>query len=171
MASPDSPFVVNVSDLVRHHGTERRHRVSTPVEYAVEQARTEPGAELAGDFRLRSIPGGIMVEGDVTVPTVLSCYRCLTEWGEELVTRVRELVADGDGDDTDYRLDGDVVDLEPLVRDEVSLALPLLPLCRPDCRGLCPACGGDLNTGACPGHDDVPSSPFAGLRELLETQD
>ncbi len=171
MASPSSPFLVNVADLLRRQGAERRHQVAVPVDYRVEQARTEGAGDLTGEFVLRAIPGGIMVEGVVTVPAVLSCYRCVTEWEEEVVTRIRELVATDPDADTDYHVNRDVVDLEPLVRDEVTLALPLLPLCRPDCRGLCPACGGDLNTGACPGHDDVPTSPFAGLRDLLETQD
>jgi uncharacterized protein len=51
--------------------------------------------------------------------------------------------------DEDYRIDEGVLDLEPLIRDAVVTSLPFAPLCRPDCRGLCTRCGGDLNLGEC----------------------
>ncbi len=171
MRAAASPFVVNVSDLLAHTGQQRQGRVATPVDYRLELARTDTEDPLRAEVVLRSIPGGVMVEGDVAVPAVLTCYRCLTEWPEEQHIRVRELYSADAGDDGDYHVAGDEIDLEPLVRDEVTLALPLLPLCRPDCAGLCPICGADLNTDACPGHEDASSSPFAGLRDLLETQD
>jgi uncharacterized protein len=63
---------------------------------------------------------------------------------------------------------GGHIDLEPVVRDEVGLALPLVPLCREDCLGLCPTCGTDLNTAPCSGHADEIESPFSALRQLLE---
>ncbi len=171
MRAAASPFVVNVSDLLAHTGEERRGRVGVPVDYRGELARTDPDQPLQADVVLRSIPGGIMVEGDVAAPALLTCYRCLTEWPEEQHLRVRELYSSEPEDEEDYHVSGDEVDLEPLLRDEVTLALPLLPLCRPGCAGLCPTCGADLNTDACPGHEDASSSPFASLRDLLETQD
>ncbi len=171
MRAAASPFVVNVSDLLAHIGKERRGQVVEPVDYRLEMARTDPATPLQADVVLRSIPGGIMVEGDVAAPAVLICNRCLTEWPEEQHVRLRELYSSDQDDDADYHVSGDEVDLEPLLRDEVTLALPLLPLCRPGCAGLCPNCGADLNTDACPGHEDASSSPFASLRDLLETQD
>ncbi len=56
----------------------------------------------------------------------------------------------------------------PIIRDEVSLALPLVPLCKKDCLGLCPTCGTDLNTAPCSGHADESDSPFSALQQLLE---
>jgi len=44
---------------------------------------------------------------------------------------------------------GPGVDIEEVAREQVLLALPMQPLCRPDCRGLCPRCGANLNAGAC----------------------
>ncbi len=171
MRAAASPFVVNVSDLLTHVGKERRGQVVEPVAYRLEMAHTDPDQPMRADVVLRSIPGGIMVEGDVAAPAVLTCNRCLTEWPEEQHVRLRELFSTDADDDGDYHVVGDEVDLEPLLRDEVTLSLPLLPLCKPDCAGLCPICGADLNTDACPGHEDASSSPFAGLRDLLETQD
>jgi uncharacterized protein len=62
-----------------------------------------------------------------------------------------------------------VADLETPIRDAVLLAVPVGPTCKPDCLGLCATCGGDLNTGACPGHDEEGDSPFASLRELFDS--
>src|SRR3972149_2694629 len=63
-------------------------------------------------------------------------------------------------------LHGGVADLESPIRDTILLELPLAPTCRPGCLGLCARCGGDLNTGSCPGHEKESDSPFASLREL-----
>jgi uncharacterized protein len=62
---------------------------------------------------------------------------------------------DGEGaevgaDDLDvFAFDGERVDLEPLFREELVLAVPYAPLCKEDCKGLCSQCGADLNSGAC----------------------
>ena len=79
---------------------------------------------------------------------------------------MQELFAAGaepDGDE--YPLVEGQVDLEPLIRDVVVLAMPFAPLCRPECRGLCARCGGDLNLGACtcPPEADPRWAPLADL--------
>ncbi len=56
-------------------------------------------------------------------------------------------VADGDIDT--FPFDGETLDLEPLLREQFVLAIPYSPLCREDCKGLCPQCGIDRNTGTC----------------------
>ena len=98
---------------------------------------------------LESVLGGVSVTGTVSAPWTGACRRCLAAASGVLDCPVRELYTeDGDGDET-YPLDDDDVDLEPLVRDAVLLELPLAPLCRPDCRGLCPICGADRNVEPC----------------------
>ena len=56
------------------------------------------------------------------------------------------------------RLEGDLIDLEPVLRDAVVLELPFQPLCRPDCAGLCPECGANLNDDPGTSHDGRPRS-------------
>jgi len=76
-----------------------------------------------------------------------------------------EWYADSDGPEDEERyLDGDLLDLEPAVRDAVVLALPMSPLCRDDCPGLCVECGVPL-ADAGPGHrhEDLPDPRWAGL--------
>ncbi|HWS47003.1 MAG TPA: DUF177 domain-containing protein, partial [Acidimicrobiia bacterium] len=65
-----------------------------------------------------------------------------------------------------YALDDDVVDLEPLVRDALVLELPAVPLCRDDCRGLCPSCGIDRNAATCDCAADDIDPRWAPLRSL-----
>jgi uncharacterized metal-binding protein YceD (DUF177 family) len=65
-----------------------------------------------------------------------------------------------------YRLEHDLLDLEPLVRDALVLELPHTPLCDPDCRGLCPNCGTDRNTSSCDCADVDPDPRWAALRSL-----
>ena len=62
---------------------------------------------------------------------------------------VQELFESAPREGESYALGHDRVDLEPLARESLILDLPLAPLCRDDCRGLCPTCGADLNQGAC----------------------
>jgi len=119
---------------------------------------------VSAELTLEGTSGGVFAKGRAEAVVRYTCNRCLVEWCESVAVNVAELL----GDDGDYPLDGVEVDLEAPLRDAVVLALPLLPLCRPDCRGLCTTCGADLNTGSCPGHDDEPASPFAVLRHLLE---
>jgi uncharacterized protein len=69
-------------------------------------------------------------------------------------------------DDLDlFPYDGELIDLEPLFREQFVLAVPFAPLCREDCKGLCPQCGIDRNTGTC--SCEPPIDPrLAGLKGL-----
>jgi uncharacterized protein len=104
------------------------------------------------DVELDSVLGGIEVIGQVRATWVGECRRCLGPVGGELVADVRELyrpLGPTEDDEETYPIDGDHLDLAPLVRDAVLLDLPLAPLCRADCAGLCPICGADRNSEAC----------------------
>jgi uncharacterized protein len=64
------------------------------------------------------------------------------------------------------RFEGDAIDLRDALQDQILMSLPLQPLCSPECRGLCPRCGANLNEGDC-GCDRTPDdSPFAVLKKL-----
>jgi uncharacterized protein len=74
------------------------------------------------------------------------------------VADVEEIFVSDSEEGETYPILGDHLDLEPLAREAVVLSLPLVPLCRPDCAGLCPTCGADRNAGpcACPPPDGDP---------------
>ena len=140
--------------------------IEASVHWGLELSRVDPAVPLHARLALEGTSGGIVVRGRVVATGRHTCRRCLTEWAEPLEVEVLEVL--GTDPEGEYRLHGDEADLEPPLRDAVLLSLPLRPLCRPDCRGLCAVCGADLNTGSCPGHEEAPDSPFAPLRDLLQ---
>jgi uncharacterized protein len=155
-----------VSDLLRHPGQRRRVEAAVAVDWGLELSRIVPEEPLSVDLTLEGVSGGLYASGLISTTAEHTCHRCTSVWREGLEVPLAEVISAGDG--ADYPLDGDVADLEAPVRDSVLLALPLLPVCRPGCLGLCGRCGADLNTGACAGHEDESSSPFSGLRQLLQ---
>lgn len=164
--STPSPFRFVVSDLLRDPGRRRRELVEASVRWGVQLSTIDPAEPLTAELVLEGVGGGIFVTGRAAATVVHTCHRCTVTWSEPVEVEVAELL--GRGGDTDYSLEGEAADTEPMLRDALMLAFPLSPTCRPDCRGLCASCGADLNTGACPGHDEDPQSPFAALRDILE---
>jgi uncharacterized protein len=173
-----SPFLVNVATFRRSTGT-RRHecrRGSIPG-LEITGSRVPPGGIVEVHVVLDATDGGIAVGGTVTAPWVGECRRCLREVTGELEVEVHDLYqahhrADPAPEDEEesYLLTGDVLDLEPLARDAVLLSLPLVPLCRSGCAGLCPTCGADLNAGSCGCPPAVIDPRWAGL-EVLRGRD
>jgi uncharacterized protein len=158
-------FVVPVA-RVRRAGDGRLHEVlvgefdpdgtlgpASPVETAVpEHALAECDVVLETFTGGTGGNGGIMAKGTVRAPWHGVCRRCAAEVDGEVVATVKERFveeADLDPDDDAYPIENDALDLSPMVRDAVLLELPAAPLCRPDCKGLCPWCGTDLNERPC----------------------
>ena len=105
------------------------------------------GSDVVLDLRLESVVEGVLVTGTARVHVEGECVRCLDPVTSEQEVRVQELYLypDQDVDDEEAeRLEGDLIDLEPLLRDAVVLGLPFRPVCRDDCPGLCPECGARL---------------------------
>jgi uncharacterized protein len=96
------------------------------------------------------------------------CMRCLEDARQEIAVDAREIDQPGGGDDlASPYMDGDVLDVAAWTRDALALAAPDQVLCRPDCAGLCPVCGADLNeAGSDHAHDRAPDPRWAKLREL-----
>lgn len=176
------PFVVHVARLRRVLGT-RWHEVRTgPVDpEGVIVARSPAdssvpeGADAICEATLESFAGGVMVTGTVAAPWRGMCRRCAASVEGVLRIPVRErftepAAAYGDPDDDEaYPIVNDELDLRPMVRDAVVLELPLAPLCRDDCRGLCPHCGCDRNEESC--DCAAPHDPrWANLDVLRSTQ-
>ncbi len=113
---------------------------------------------------LEAFSGGIAVSGSVTVPWVGECRRCLDPVQGSTTQRIQEIFGGAEGDEDAYALDQDEIDLEPMVRDVVAGALPLVPLCRPDCPGPAPDA---FPTGTAPEETEAPADPrWAALDEL-----
>jgi uncharacterized protein len=170
-----SPWLVPVTTFRRHPGTRREERRAGPVgELKVAASVVPAGAEARAEAVLDAVVGGIEVSGSVTAPWEGECRRCLRPLSGQLHCEVRELYRPrqpdepADADEETYPLTGDQLDLRPLVRDALLLELPLAPLCRPDCRGLCPTCGADHNETACDCGPVASDPRWAALDALLQ---
>lgn len=107
-------------------------------------------APIEVDLRLDGIVEGVAVCGTLETAATGVCARCVSPLEVAVRAEVDELYThDTEDDGETYELDDEMVDLEPMLRDAILLALPLNPLCRPDCAGLCPVCGEDRNRVRC----------------------
>jgi uncharacterized protein len=108
------------------------------------------------------------VTGRVSATAELECARCLVARVEPVSVDVCELFAPtgGGAQEDAYPLAGPEMDLEPMLRDALALALPLNPVCGDECKGLCARCGADLNAGPCGCPEDEPDPRWAELAVL-----
>lgn len=163
-----APLRFLVTDLVGRSGFHRDVTAEAPVAISLAQAHVEGLAEVSA--RLEAVSQGVLARVTAGAVARVVCIRCLLEWELPVTVEVTQLYQH-EPDEDGYRLEaGDWLDLEPLVHDELSLALPTAPLCQEDCKGLCPTCGTDLNIHPCAGHGDEPDSPFAALKQLFDPQ-
>lgn len=168
---PRAPLVVDTRELGRRPGTLRRLMRALPAPEGLQAglAGVPAGAQLDLELRLEAVREGVLVSGTVGVPLSGECARCLQPVSGRVVAHLQELFAypDVGADEDAPRLDGDLLDLEPTVRDAVVLALPFTPLCQPECAGMCPQCGVRLATaGEGHGHEQV-DHRWAALRTLV----
>ena len=172
---PRQPLVLDTRELGRRPGSMRPVRLSAPAPegLGVVLVGVPVGAEIDLDLRLESVMEGVLVSGTATVPLTGECGRCLEPINEQLVVDLQELFAYADSttdltgeDDETARMEGDYLDLEPVLRDAVALALPLTPLCRPDCSGLCVECGERLDDLPKDHAHSTPDPRWAALQGL-----
>ncbi len=140
---PRLPFVFDTRTLGFADMRSVSRTVPAPGNLGVELVNVPEGADLELDVRLERVAEGVLVTGTVRAPLVGECARCLDLFTSATEVRFTELFThDASDDDADgYLLDGDLLDLEPALRDALVLELPLAPLCAEDCPGLCSECG------------------------------
>jgi DUF177 domain-containing protein len=164
--------MLNVHDLIGHPGMARTVDLLGTIDgLATELVALPDDAMLGGALSLESVIEGVFVAGSITGTWRLRCARCLTEETRPFTVEIGELVTPvapdpEDADDDEYVLVDEQMDIDQIVRDAIGVEIPFAPLCRPDCQGLCPTCGGNRNLGECPGHDAI-DPRFAVLSELL----
>jgi len=175
---PRAPLVLDTRELGRRPGSQRQRTFTAPApaDLGIEVLRVPEGSPVEFDIRLEAVMEGVLVTGTATAGLVGECARCLEEIRDEVVADFQELFvyddedhrADDAEDTGTSRLEGDLVDLEPLLRDAVVLALPFQPLCREDCPGLCTECGARLPDDPEHQHDEAIDPRWAALRGLAD---
>ena len=175
-------MLINVSTLLQEPiGHARRYTVDHEAVSVVEPAFTQ---EITGAMRLIRSERGVLVMAQFDLgPVTLACARCLEAFETPLsVAFDEEFVLDHDPltgrpmpvEPDEFRIDAHRhLDLSEAVRQYEQAALPLRPLCRAECRGLCPRCGRNLNDGPCGCAEatDDRWSALARLQQRLEMED
>jgi uncharacterized protein len=168
VTNPRRPLRLNVGFLISSP-------IGTSREFSFDYERMRLGEDLTvrefiGTARFDRTPQGLLLQGDFESETEIECVRCLESFTQALKWSFTDLYAFDARSLSESNLlvpeDGHI-DLEPLLREYALLEFPISPVCRPDCKGLCPICGENLNLADC-GHHPEPDSPFAALKDLLK---
>ena len=130
--------------------------VPAPADLGVGLVSIPEGVDIEVDVRLEAVMEGVLVSGTARAPFTGECARCLDPLDSRVEADFQELFvypdedsefsepAEEDDEEGVNRLEGDLLDTEPMVRDAVVLALPQLALCRENCPGLCQECGAKI---------------------------
>ena len=181
--APRGALVFDTRTLGRQAGSAKTHQLTVPApdDMGLELARVPVGTDVHLDVKFEAVTEGVLVTGSATAPLAGECARCLTPLATAMAASFRELYLytrdrhdkhdrfdeNEEQDDEELYLDGDLLDLEPVLRDAVVLALPMSPLCREDCPGLCVECGVPLaDAGPGHGHEDAADPRWAGLKQF-----
>ena len=171
---------LNVAQLLKSPvGTTREYDLDETFLKVEEQQLTQP---VQMHLHLTRINDGLLVRGDVDTALAAPCSRCTEPAEQRLRFHFDEQfrptidIASGQplkGEEDDpaeptYTIDANhLMDVDEVVRQGIVLEAPMHPLCRADCRGLCPRCGANLNDGACGCETDAPSGPLAAMLQDL----
>ena len=168
MTNPRKPFRINVGFIAKE---EVGYSHKFPFEFDKVQ--------LGEDLELRPFEGlvtidrthqGLFIQGHFSGGIPLGCVRCLADFHHDLRWEFSELYAFNKKSVTESGLilaDDAHIDLQPLLREYALLEVPINPICKPDCKGLCPECGENLNLTDCGHRPSEDNSPFSALKNLL----
>jgi uncharacterized protein len=160
-------FRLNVADLLHRPGSRRALHLEAPLPgLVVTGSAIRDDEPLVVDVLLERVHEGLVVRGAVRARWDAPCSRCLRPVGGEVECEVQELFERAPLDGETYPLEHDRVDLGLPIRDTLLLELPLAPLCRDDCAGLCAVCGRDLNDDPCSCEQTTPDPRWAALSQL-----
>ncbi|MFH8613566.1 YceD family protein [Streptomyces sp. NPDC017979] len=174
-------------ELGRRPGALQRltRSVPAPKDLGIEEVVGVPEGEAVElDLRLESVMEGVLVTGTARASAEGECVRCLEPLRLDVVAEFQEMFTypdaddrsrgraadagdDAEGEDIVLLKDG-LFDLEPVLRDAVVLALPMQPVCREDCAGLCTQCGVRLDDDP-DHHHDALDIRWAALQGLADT--
>lgn len=140
---------VDVHEVMHRPGVSRPVRLKEKLDDLSTEMVSVPD-QIHFQGLLEGVEEGILFSGTLSCAMACTCARCLKRFTRDIDVEVRELFTHAPATDDDhYPITDGEIDLEPCARDAVLLSVPFAPLCRQDCQGLCPRCGGDRNLNEC----------------------
>ena len=173
---PDLTF--NVAQLLREEIGGRRSYEFAETALALDD--TLALRDVRGVLRLTRTASGVLADARATGTVDLECIRCLAAVAESLSLAFRDEfharvevntgvpLPPPDEDDPFFISENHMLDLGEAIREYALIAMPMRPLCKPDCLGLCASCGVDRNIAPCTCQEQRGDDRFAALRALLD---
>lgn len=145
---------VRVADVKKWAGRSEQSRLEEPWPETVERRTgSRPAGPAVVDVLVRNTGGALVVEISGTARVEATCSRCLRPFWLDVPFSTVEEFREEPGPNDQWlgysRYQADQLELDEVVADAIAVAMPLAPVCRPDCRGLCPVCGADRNETEC----------------------
>jgi DUF177 domain-containing protein len=169
VTNPRRPLRLNVGFLINA-------AIGTSREFTFDYDKMHLGDDLTvtdfiGTATFFRTQQGLLLQGDFSAKMELECVRCLEEYTQAIAWSFTDLYAFDTRSLSESNLlvpEEGQIDLEPLLREYALLEIPIQPVCKPDCKGLCPICGENLNRVDCGHRSPGEESPFAALKDLLK---
>lgn len=170
---------LDLSEIAKTPGMQAVHDVD---EQCPNESALDCVSAVKGQIRISNTGSLLLVKGEVKAEVRLECSRCTTDFVLPVEADVEEefrLEKVGDAiqvlpideeETTPDLMSGSLLDVQELIRQNLLPVLPIQPLCKPDCKGLCPTCGENLNVGKCQCPPAESESPFGVLADLLEEE-
>jgi len=169
---------IDLSEIAGRPGADAAHDFEEPLARDPDVELVEPAR---GSFTVTNTGLLLVLRGSMTAEVRLLCARCLEPLtvklemplSEEFSARTGPEAAEEKTMDVEEAAGAafheNILDLTELVRQNIIVSLPLRPLCRDDCPGICPRCGARLGAGLCACPPEEPQGPLANLGKLIET--
>jgi DUF177 domain-containing protein len=175
---PMTDLKFNVAQLLREEVGARREYEFTEAALPLDDQTTL--RQIAGWVRFTRTASGVLGDVEARGGVEMPCMRCLNPLTQAITVQFRDEfhskievhtgtpLPKPDEEDPFYITENHLVDLGKAIREYALLELPMQPLCKPDCQGICPTCGADRNTEECGCQSEASDDRFAGLKALLE---
>ena len=167
MVNPRKPFRINVGFIIH---ADIGYISEFPFEFDEVKLEDLILRQFSGAAQVGRTPQGLILTGAFESNTDLECVRCLKPYSHHLVWNFTELYSfvHKAVNESDLIIPEDAqIDLAEMLREYALLEVPIKPICKPDCKGLCIECGQDLNLADCGHKQPEDDSPFSVLKKLL----
>jgi len=165
---------INISSIREFHGGSLKFNGRQEIDISDPELGFKITGPVEVEGSITNTGAGFLVSAQLVFHFQANCGRCLETYSTGHSVQVQEQFISGsipgNEDSTDYRFQGDEIDLNGCIHEQVVLALPMSFTCNPDCRGLCPGCGQNLNSTTCECLQKTINPQFEKLKVLLSQE-